>query len=125
MQTINRPPPYGSLRESVLLRLTLLMEEIEHAKYTATLQMMVDKQSGIEAFRAYFRLAFPYATTQEEQRSKEMLKMMEAENNRGLIGVSKIRTPVVKSRLRVKYVDQKAVQRSDSLLHSIGSEWRP
>lgn len=76
------------------------MESIEHARFRALAQILVNKEKGAEAFEEYMKLAFPYLEASKRRTNAEAIKILEQEIKRGPIAV-KPQTPThLKSKIR-------------------------
>lgn len=83
LRTLNAPPKPGSIRESVLLQALMMQENIDHAKFRALAQVVIDQTQGIEAFEEYMKLAFPYLETVKKRDKEEVLRVMLEEIKKG------------------------------------------
>lgn len=99
LRTLRAPPEFGSLRESVLTLLQMKLETIEHARFRALSQIVIDKEKGVEAFEEYMKLAFPYLEAAKKQDRKAILERLQKEVYKGPIVVTPMEMPKMKSRV--------------------------
>jgi hypothetical protein len=100
LQTLRAPPKVGSLLESVLVLMLMKQENIEHARFRALAQILINKESGVEAFEEYMKVAFPYLEATKRKQSEAVAHMIDQEIKRGPIVVRPQQTTVVKSKMR-------------------------
>lgn len=100
LKTLSAPPRPGSLRESALLQALMMQENIEHAKFRAMAQIVIDQKQGIEAFEEYMKMAFPYLETVKRRDKEEVLRVMMEEIKKGPLQATSQEGPrVLKSRV--------------------------
>lgn len=99
LQTLRAPPERGSLRESVLILLLAKQETIEHARFRALAQLIVDKEKGVTAFEEYMKIAFPYLEATKKQERAPFLKLLQQEVGRGALAVRSVAQPKLSSRI--------------------------
>ena len=121
LQTLSAPPKKGTLRESLLIMLMAQLETIEHARFRALAQIIVDSGKGVEAFEEYMKLAFPYLEATKKRDHKKFIDILQEEVARGVLRVRPMHQPKARSRLkqRVVAVDKKARERMDSVYKKI------
>lgn len=102
MATLKEPPKYGSVRETVLIMLTLMQERSDHARLRAIVQSVVDKEKGVEAFEDYMKVAFPWIETAKGRERMDHMNKLMNEVKRGPLGVTPMAMPKVSSRLRTR-----------------------
>ena len=111
MQTLQAPPPKGSLQEWALIFLLDRMEDIEHARFRALAQILIDKEKGAAAFEDYMRIAFPSMQGRKKHRDDSMKDALKSWVNSGPISMTPLNTPKMgKSKLKqrlVKVEDEK------------------
>lgn len=100
MSTLKEPPKFGSVRETVLIMLTLMQERSNHARLRALVQSVVDKEKGVEAFEEYMKVAFPWIETAKGRERMDHMKRLMNEVKRGPLAVAPMAMPRAKSRLR-------------------------
>ena len=123
LQTLQAPPPMGSLQESVLILLLMKQESIEHARFRALAQITIDKEKGIEAFDEYMKVAFPYMEATKRRERAQYMELMSREIKRGPLGVTPIQMPTVRSKLKTRVVKKKEAatkREADSLYRKLG-----
>jgi len=130
LQTLQALPPQGTLQESVIILLLMKIENIEHARFRALAQLIIDKDSGVKAFEEYMKIAFPYMeASKREERNKhiELLKREMGFFKHG-IGVRALPQPKVRSRVKTQ-VSRRQEPRStkdmDALYSRMGAMMDP
>jgi len=123
-QTLRKPPPRGSVRESVLRLLVMHKEEAEHAKFRALAQLLIDKEAGAKAFEEYFDIAFPHIKKELQEQDMSLAKLLQNEVSRGGLAVHKVgSTKRVRSRLKVKY-NKRSAALADKVMTKVGAGMR-
>ena len=127
-QTLRKPPPRGSVRESVLRLFVMQREEAEHAKFRALAQLLLDKEAGAKAFEEYFDTAFPHIKAEGARNDMAYAKFLHEEvvkaMSQGGLRVSKMAEPhKVNSRLKVRY-DKRSMELADKVVDKIGRSMR-
>lgn len=102
LQTLREPPPKGSLRESVLILYVLQKDLVEHAKFRALAQLLVDKDKGMEAFDEYRKVHFPWLETQKKKDKDVHVERLMREIKSGGLMIRPLGDTRVKSRLKSK-----------------------
>jgi hypothetical protein len=74
-------------------------ESIEHARFRALAQIIVDKEKGIKAFEDYMKLAFPYLEAAKRKERSSHVDILKQEIARGAIAVRPMQAPKVRSRV--------------------------
>lgn len=100
LKTLRAPPKHGSLQESVLTLLHMKLETIEHARFRALSQIIIDKEKGVETFEEYMKLAFPYLEAAKLQGKEERAAILKRIIEKGPFAVRAI--PGLKSRVGAK-----------------------
>ena len=101
LASLQAPPKVGSLQEWVLILLQYKLEDIEHARLRAVVQVLVDKEKGVDAFEDYMKIAFPYLEGRKKQQKEEAMKGLMDWINTGPLKVTPMQDAQrVKSRLR-------------------------
>lgn len=121
LQTLKEPPKKGTLRESMLILLMAQLETIEHARFRALAQLIVDSGKGIEAFEEYMKIAFPYLEATKKRDRQKFIDMLQEEVKKGALVVRPQPQPQARSRLkqRVVAVDPRARERMDKVYKKI------
>jgi hypothetical protein len=77
------------------------MEDVEHARFRASAQIMFDKEHGGEAFEEYLEVAFPGRTARRRAGEKDAQKLLAEEV--GKVGkgfkVTALPEPTLRSKL--------------------------
>lgn len=82
--------------------LTLLLvkqETVEHAKFRALSQIIIDKNKGIEAFEEYMKVAFPYLEAIKKRERVEPMKQLKEWVSRGPMSIRVLSQPKLSSRV--------------------------
>lgn len=82
--------------------MTLLMmklETIEHARFRAISQIIIDKDKGITAFEEYMKLAFPYLEATKAKDRESNIAVLKKWVGRGPFSVKPLQMPNLKSRI--------------------------
>ena len=114
------PPQKGSLQESALILVLIQQEAIEHSRFRALAQLIIDQEKGLEAFEEYMKLAFPYLTSAKRRERQQYVDLLQKETMRGPIGVTPIATPTVHSRMKKKLMTPDQRTASDRLYRKLG-----
>lgn len=99
LQTLRAPPRIGSLQESVLTLLQMKLEAIDHARFRALSQIIVDKEKGVAAFEEYMKIAFPYLEASKKKERASSVEHLKQWVNSGPIHVKPLQMPNLKSRV--------------------------
>lgn len=101
LETLDGPPAYGSLRESVLLYYVLYRDRIEHYRLRALTQALLDKEQSAKVFEEYMQQAYPWMGTATARERQEHIKLLNDWVKQGPLKVSALPTfSEVKSRLK-------------------------
>lgn len=114
LRTLQAPPPIGSLQEWVLILAISREEDIEHAKFRALAQIIMEvnaekAEEGTKAFEDYMNKAFPGLATRRQRKEDEVKKVLQAWVAEGPLKVTAMAQPgKVRSRMvhRVTEVDK-------------------
>jgi len=123
LQTLRAPPKVGSLLESVLILLLMKQENIEHARFRALAQIMINQEKGVEAFEEYMKMAFPYLEATKRKQSEGVAKMIDAEIRRGAFAITPQAQTPIKSKMHSKAATRKVGltrDQADSLYGKMG-----
>lgn len=106
--TLQRPPPPGSLQEWVLVLYLDKVEDIEHAKFRALVQVVLtvgaeNQEAGVEAFEDYMNKAFPNHQSKKKNKHEQTMSVLKDWVSRGPFGVTPIGEP---ARARSKMVNR-------------------
>lgn len=103
LRTLQAPPPQGSLQEWALIFLLDRLEDIEHARFRALAQIIVDKEEGAKAFEDYMNIAFPSLAQRKKKREEQMKKLLTAWTSIGGLKVTPL-TPLGGGKSKMKTV---------------------
>ena len=123
LQTLQAPPPSGSLQESVLILLLMRLESIEHAKFRALAQIELDPKAGVEAFDEYMKMAFPYLDAIKRRDQQDLMEHLKKEVARGAIQVTPVMPTKMKSRLKTR-LQRRTKPRSKKEVESLYEKMR-
>jgi len=118
-QSLREPPERGSLRESVLVLYVLKKEQIEHARFRALAQGIVNKEKAVEAFEQYQRAAFPWIETQKRRDAEAHIKLLVEEVKRGTLGIRPLWEKPIRSRMRTRIVQRDEAVRSEKSMDDL------
>ena len=104
LRTLQAPPPKGSLQEWTLIFLLDRLEDIEHARFRALAQVLIDKESGVEAFEDYMRIAFPSMHQRKKKRDDGMKELLKSWTSKGPLQVIPLQEKRGTSRLKQRLV---------------------
>ena len=79
--------------------LVVKLETIEHARFRALSQIVIDKDKGIDAFEEYMKIAFPYLEATKKRERSDHIKILQQEVGRGAIMVKPVQQPTMRSRV--------------------------
>jgi len=80
------------------------LEDIEHARFRALAQVLIDKESGVEAFEDYMRIAFPSMHQRKKKRDDSMKDLLKSWTTQGPLQVTPLQEKRGKSRLKQRLV---------------------
>ena len=120
LRTLQAPPLKGSLQEWALIFLMDRLEDIEHARYLALVQVVIDKDEGIKAFDEYMKIAFPSLALRKKERENETKKVLEWWTSRGPMEVTPLAPLTLKSKLKTKVVQVTQDERANALYRDLG-----
>jgi hypothetical protein len=123
LRTLQAPPRTGSLLEWVLILTLDRLEDVEHARFRALAQLIVDKDQGVEAFEDYMRIAFPAMEARKQTRSNMAKELLAQELARGPLKVTPLATPW-KSKLRQRVSATKASKELSERHERIDQKWQ-
>ena len=66
----------------------MMQENIEHAKFRALAQIVLDPAKGSEAFEEYMKIAFPYMTGAKKKFADEAKEVMHREISKYRNGIA-------------------------------------
>lgn len=82
-------------------------ENIEHARFRALAQIMINQDKGVEAFEEYMKIAFPYLEATKRRHSESVAKMIDQEIKRGAFAITAQAQPVLRSKMKSKIAARK------------------
>lgn len=87
--------------------LMMKLETIEHARFRALAQIVIDKEKGVEAFEEYMKIAFPYLEATTRRDRDKYIAMLNQEVRKGPLVVHAVQESRAKSRMKQKVVTAK------------------
>lgn len=102
LRTLQAPPPKGSLQEWALIFLLDRLEDIEHARFRALAQILVNKEEGAKAFEEYMAIAFPSIALRKKKRGEDMAKVLKAWTSSGPLRVIPLMPLQGRSKLKAR-----------------------
>lgn len=100
------------------------LEEIEHARFRALSQLIVDQEKGVEAFEEYMKVAFPYLDAVKKKDRQQHIDILNKWTKSGPLKITPLAQPKMKSRMKQKYVSEderrKATTKATSLSNRLG-----
>lgn len=115
LRTLQAPPQKGSLQEWCLIYLLDRLEDIEHAKFRALAQLIVDKEEGAKAFEDYLMIAFPSLALRRKKQDEETKKVLNWWTSFKSIEVTPLVPPQIVSKMNAKKMQGKAHNRADGI----------
>ena len=80
--------------------LMMKLETIEHARFRALSQIIIDQEKGVEAFEEYMKLAFPYLDAVQSRDKQNLLDELKREVRRGPMMIKPLPELKAQSQLR-------------------------
>lgn len=99
LRTLQAPPPRGSLQEWALIFLLDRLEDIEHARFRALAQLLIDKKEGAKAFEDYISVAFPSQAIRNKKKNDDIKVALQDWVKKGPMKVTPL-IPLGKSKLK-------------------------
>lgn len=100
------------------------LEEIEHARFRALSQLIVDQEKGVEAFEEYMKVAFPYLDAVKKKDRQHHINILKEWTKRGPLKITPLTQPKMKSRMKQRVVSEKdrrnAATKAGSLSKRLG-----
>ena len=124
LRTLQAPPPPGSLREWLLILLLDRLEDIEHARFRALAQITIDKETGIEAFEDYMKIAFPSLEGRKQLEKQHARDALHSWVGEGPLKVTPLSQPGPKSRLKSRIVARMASREQSETHDNLVSKWK-
>lgn len=101
------------------------LEDIDHAKYLALVQVIIDKEAGIKAFEKYMTIAFPSLALRKKEQSEEMRKVLEEWVGRGPIKVTPLAPLTGRSKLKSRVARVVEDEKANAFYQGLGNPlWR-
>lgn len=88
----------------------MMREQAEHLQFRALMQVMLDKDKGIEAYDEYRAARFPFLATQKKRDRAQVLSVLEQELKRGVLTVTPLGQKPMNSRLKQRVERKQALQ---------------
>lgn len=104
------------------------LEDIEHARYLALVQVIIDKEEGVKAFESYMQIAFPSLAHRKKLRDEEVKKVLDWWVKKGPMRVTPLTPPTLHSKLKSRVArvntDADANRLYRGLGDPLGGAWR-
>lgn len=84
------------------------LESIEHARFRALAQIVVDQEKGVDAFEEYMKLAFPYLEASQKKDKQHFIDILKRETGKGPLGVRPLQQAKSQSRMKKRIVKRDA-----------------
>lgn len=95
--------------------LLMKLEAVEHARFRALAQILVNADKGQEVFDEYMKVAFPYMEATKEKGKKEAHKVLESWVKQGALGVTPMQQPTMRSKLKTRMASRSSPQTQQEL----------
>jgi hypothetical protein len=92
----------------------LQRDRIEHAKFRALAQVLVDKDKGIAAFDEYRNIHFPWLETHKKRDKEDHIRALMGEIKKGALVVTPKMDKQIRSRLKVAKTSPPVIPGSSS-----------
>lgn len=100
------------------------LEDVEHARFRALAQIIIDKESGIEAFEDYMKVAFPSLAQRKESKKEEARQALMSWVREGPMRVTPLGQPnTAKSRLKSRVVARMMDKERSDFHGSVAKKW--
>lgn len=80
------------------------LEDIEHMKFRALAQLLLNKEDGQKAFEEYMKIAFPSLARKKEEEKNNLTKLLKAWTGLGPLKVTKMPELSLQSRMKTRAV---------------------
>ena len=105
--------------------LMMKLETIEHARFRALAQIIIDQEKGVRAFEEYMKLAFPYLEAVKTRDKDKLLEVLRREVRRGPLMITPMKQPMVHSRLKKRTDIRRRSRKEKDRLYKQLSGLRP
>lgn len=96
------------------------LETIEHARFRALAQIIIDQKKGVDAFEEYMKIAFPYLEVTKKRDRDQYINILSKEVKKGPLRVRAMQQPKAKSRLKQKIINR-TKESTNKLYSKLGS----
>jgi hypothetical protein len=100
--------------------LMMKLETIEHSRFRALSQIIIDQEKGVEAFEEYMKLAFPYLEAVKSRDKEKYIDMLKREVARGPMLVTPMKQTQLRSRLKQRAAKRGSREGADRLYKHMG-----
>ena len=80
------------------------LEDIEHARFRALAQLLIDKDEGAKAFEQYMKIAFPSLEQRKKQQDDGLKKLLHDWTKSGPLKVTPVAEPRAASKMKQRAV---------------------
>jgi hypothetical protein len=98
--------------------LMMKLETIEHARFRALSQIIIDQEKGVEAFEEYMKLAFPYLEAVQTRDKQKLLDELKREVKRGPMMIRPLPELRARSQLKARSEKRKRTREENNALYS-------
>jgi len=120
LRTLQAPPSKGSLQEWALIFLLDKLEDIEHARYLALVQVLINKEEGVKAFGDYMKIAFPSLALRKNQKEEETKAVLNWWTKRGPMKITPLAPLTLKSKLKTRVVQVNQDEKTNEFYRDLG-----
>lgn len=103
--------------------LLMKLEAVEHARFRALAQILINQDAGSKAFDEYMKIAFPYMDASKERDKKEAKEVLKEWLDQGAFNVRPLPMPKMKSKLKTRMLKRtkpKTREEENALYEKIG-----
>lgn len=100
------------------------LESIEHARFRALAQIVIDQEKGVEAFEEYMKVAFPYLEATKKRDREQFIDILKKETSRGPMRVTPLQQSLARSRMKHRVVKRNkdiSPTKNDALYGKMGN----
>jgi hypothetical protein len=97
------------------------LEDIDHAKYLALVQVIIDKEEGVKAFEKYMEVAYPSLALRKKEQSAEMKKVLDEWINRGPMKVTPLAPLTGQSKLKKRVTRVIEDEKANAFYRGLGN----
>jgi hypothetical protein len=99
--------------------LMMKLETIDHARFRALSQIIIDQEKGIQAFEEYMKLAFPYLEAVKSRDKDKLLDVLKREVKGGPLRIKPIKELMLQSHLKKRVEVRKRTREEANRLYKL------